>query len=190
MENNEPIHAASHLEGLMNLTHRIATSEDAASIAALVNSAYRGEASRAGWTTEADLLDGQRTDVEAVEEIILKQNAVFLIFFSGEEMLGCVLLERHSVSVYLGMLTVKPGRQGTGIGNSMIEVAENWVSDVWKVKRIELAVISKRHELIAWYVRKGYYNTQRVEPFPYGNERFGIPKVDDLEFVILEKMLA
>src|SRR4051794_13241714 len=35
---------------------------DLGAIVALVESAYRGESSRAGWTTEADLLDGQRTD--------------------------------------------------------------------------------------------------------------------------------
>jgi hypothetical protein len=53
-----------------------------------------------------------------------------------------------------------------------------------------MTVIHLRDTLIAWYERRGYRRTGETEPFPYGDERFGIPRRDDLYFVVLEKALA
>jgi len=52
-----------------------------------------------------------------------------------------------------------------------------------------MTVIRQRPELIAWYERRGYRLTGERRSFPYGDERFGQPNRDDLEFVVLEKTL-
>jgi hypothetical protein len=99
---------------------RVATASDAAALCALVNSAYRGDSSRCGWTTEADLLGGQRTDVAALQAFIRGSesqgsNAMLL----HEDVAGpacCVQLERRGEEAYLGMLTVRPLDQGSGRG--------------------------------------------------------------------------
>jgi GNAT superfamily N-acetyltransferase len=168
---------------------RVANAKDADAISALVNSAYRGETSKRGWTTEADLLGGQRTDPDTLRKTIGdERNAILLVEEEGAPVC-CVFLQRIADRAYLGMLTVKPELQARGLGKRLIAAAEQWVRDTWQAKTIEMTVIQKRRELIAWYERRGYANTGRTEPFPYGDEKFGLPKVDDLEFVVLEKSL-
>jgi ribosomal protein S18 acetylase RimI-like enzyme len=164
---------------------------DAQAITELVNLAYRGEKSRQGWTTEADFLDGQRTDVEAIQAIMSEPDAKIMKFDRGGSLLGCVLLrqKKSQSRAYLGMLTVSPELQGAGIGREMLALAETWVASNWHLPVIEMTVIQLRTELISWYQRRGYDLTERREPFPYGNDRFGVPKVSGLEFVILEKTL-
>ena len=170
-------------------TLRVADAADADTLAALINSAYRGESSKRGWTTEADLLGGQRTDPDTLRKTIAdKRNAILLVEEEGAPVC-CVFLQRKADGAYLGMLTVKPELQARGLGKRLVAAAEQWARGAWQAKTIEMTVIQKRRELIAWYERRGYANTGRTEPFPYGDEKFGLPKVDDLEFVILEKSL-
>lgn len=172
------------------MKYRPATTADVASLCALVNSAYRGESSKAGWTTEADLLDGQRIDREAMLELVQDQNGVILLLLQEDRLVACVNLKKKTDRAYLGMLTVDPQQQAGGLGRMLLEISEKWVVQNWKLRRIEMNVIQKRVELISYYERRGYVRTGRTEPFPYGNERFGVPKVKDLEFVILEKELS
>lgn len=175
---------------MSSLVSRIARPEDAPALAALVNSAYRGDSSRRGWTTEVDLVGGQRTDAATLRALLAAPGNVVLLLTVQGELHGCVLLQRKSERcAYLGMLTVRPDRQTGGLGKKLVELAESWVANTWKLPLIEMTVIQKRAELIAWYERRGYRNTGRREPFPYGDPTFGEPLVDDLEFVVLEKAL-
>ena len=87
------------------------------------------------------------------------------------------------------MFSVRPGLQGSGLGRFMLTTAENFARAEWKCIKMEMTVISIRAELIAWYERRGYHRTGRFKPFPYGDARFGIPKRDDLQFELLEKLL-
>lgn len=171
-------------------TVRRAVATDIPVIVELVESAYRGDVSRKGWTTEADFLDGQRIDVAGVLEIIEKPGS---IVFLGEntqgEMLACCHIEQQGEACYFGMFSVRPGQQGSGIGRFMLTSAENFAHAEWKCTKMEMTVISIREELIAWYERRGYRRTGRFKPFPYGDERFGIPKRGDLQFELLEKRL-
>lgn len=171
------------------LSFRPAQSEDVAQIVALVNSAYRGESSRAGWTTEADFLDGTRTDAVEVSNLIAAPGSVILLCFAGTELTGCVHLERHGDEASLGMLVVKPVRQGRGIGSRIMDAAEDFVREHWGAARIVMAVIVFRHELIAYYERRGYRRTGTRKEFP-SDPRYGIPKVIGLEFELLEKRLV
>jgi GNAT superfamily N-acetyltransferase len=171
-------------------TFRTATPADAALIASLVESAYRGEASRAGWTTEADFLHGRRTDVTEIEALLTGSNGRFVLFERGAEILASCYIERQGPVCYFGMFSVHPPAQGTGIGRLVIEEVERFARDEWASERVEMTVIDIRAELIAWYERRGYVRTGKTKPFPYGDERFGLPQRDDLRFEYLVKELG
>lgn len=163
-----------------------ATEEDIPAIEQLVNGAYRGDSSRKGWTTEADLLDGIRTSKESLRAMIHNPNAQILIDKEARLLRGCVYLEQKGNDLYLGMLTVSPGIQATGIGKKLLLAAEQIAQDRG-CRAVTMTVITLRHELIAWYERRGYKATGQVEPFP-DDPRFGIQK-QPLEFMVMEKVL-
>ena len=168
---------------------RTATQADASVIAALVESAYRGDASRVGWTTEADFLHGQRTDVTEIEELLTSENGRFVLFERDGLVAASCYIERQDRICYFGMFSVHPPFQGTGIGRLVIEEVERIAREEWHCDRVEMTVIDIRAELIAWYERRGYARTGRTKSFPYGDERFGIPQRDDLRFEYLVKEL-
>ena len=161
-------------------------------IVELVESAYRGDASRVGWTTEADLLDGQRTDTTAVAETVAAASSVVLLSVdeSGRLVACCQLDRRDDGVVYFGMFAVRPMAQGGGIGGDVLREAERHARDEMGAQLLEMTVIGQRDELIAWYERRGYRRTGETRPFPYGDERFGLPRRDDLHFVVLAKSLS
>lgn len=171
-----------------HLTLTEADPSQAAAVSDLVNSAFRGDSSRKGWTTEADLLGGQRSDPLMIEEVLLNPSKKLLLAFEGVELLGCVTLEKVGIYARLGMLTVAPNRQAAGLGKAILQAAEKWASVHWFAVGIELFVVRQRQELIDWYVRRGYELRPERHPFPYGDARFGLPKVHDLEFVVLRKI--
>jgi ribosomal protein S18 acetylase RimI-like enzyme len=168
---------------------RPATATDVPQIVALVQSAYRGEASRAGWTTEADLLHGQRTDPEAVAQILADPDGLLLLAFDGGELVGCCQLERKDDHAYFGMFAVRPTLQGGGMGKVILGEAERLVRDEWQVAEMHMTVITLREDLIAWYLRRGYTRTGKTIPFPHSDERFGLPQRPDIEFELLVKRL-
>jgi ribosomal protein S18 acetylase RimI-like enzyme len=175
---------------VQDLEFRDARSDDAVEVVALVESAYRGDASRAGWTTEADLLAGQRTDVEEVASILMDSESRLLLAVRARELLGCVVLRGEARGAYVGMLAVRPGLQGLGIGRRLLNQAERRARSEFGAERVRMTVIEQREELIAWYKRRGYLLTECTEPFPYGNSRCGLPKRNDLRFAVLEKALG
>ena len=174
----------------VNVITRPATTAEAAALVALINSAYRGDSSKAGWTTEADLLDGQRVDVEGLTETIARPGNVILLHERDHAPVACVHLERTGEDCYLGLLTIRPTMQGEGLGRQMLEAAERWAIDHWSSRTMHMTVIVQRTELIAWYERRGYRLTGERKPFPYGDERFGLPRRDDLAFEVLRKPLS
>jgi ribosomal protein S18 acetylase RimI-like enzyme len=170
-------------------TFRLATPADVAVIVPLVESAYRGDVSRKGWTTEADLLDGQRTDPAGVVELIMKPGSCILLAERDGALLACANLEKRGDAGYFGMFSVRPDLQGAGIGRAMLAEAERIARDDWHCREMQMTVISVRDELIAWYERRGYKRTGIHSAFPYGDARFGLPKRDDLRFELLVKSL-
>jgi ribosomal protein S18 acetylase RimI-like enzyme len=165
-----------------------ATLTDVTALNLLINSAYRGESSKAGWTTEADILGGQRTDEEDLKTIISKEDCTVLKYTNDAgELISCVRLEKHDSKMYLGMLTVSPVLQGGGIGKQMMAASEKLAKQENCIA-VYMQVIKGRDELIAWYERQGYSNTGERKPFPMSDPRFGIPK-KGLEFIIMQKGL-
>lgn len=191
-----PSPSPAALSLLQSVRFRLAVESDAPQLSALVNSAYRGESAKAGWTYESDLLGGQRTDAEELSAIIRAEDQRLLLAVStpasGEEgedeIVGSVCLQRKSPSVgYIGMLVVKPVLQASGLGRRLLVAGEQWQAHQWGVTAIEMTVIHQRAELIAWYMRRGYADTGRQEAFPMTDVKFGLPKVNDLHFVVLQK---
>jgi len=158
----------------------------------LVESAYRGEASRAGWTTEADLLDGQRTDAAAVAETVASASSIVLVAVDeAGSLVACCQLDRHDDGIsHFGLFAVRPGLQSAGVGRNLLGHAEHYARDMFGAHTLELTVIAQRIELIGWYERRGYQRTGQTRPFPYGDERFGLPRRDDLHFVVMSKPLS
>jgi len=171
------------------LTFRDAVDSDVEALVALIESAYRGDSSRAGWTTEADILEGQRTDAEGVRAVVEAPDSRLLTVERDGALVACCQLEHRGDHAYFGMFAVSPALQGGGLGKTIIAEAERTARETWGATEMHMTVISVREDLIAWYERRGYRRTGRMTPFPYGDERFGIPQRDDLQFELLVKPL-
>lgn len=172
------------------LAVRPATLDDADAIAALVHLAYRSDESRQGWTTELELVGGQRTDPAMVASMVEDPEGLVLVSPDAEGLLACCHLQRRVGGGYLGMFAVRPGRQGNGVGRRMLVAAERWVVREWGAHRLELTVLGQRPELIAWYERRGFVLTGELHDFPYGDERFGTPHRPDLVLLEMAKTLS
>lgn len=164
-----------------------ATLADVPSLNKLVNSAYRGDISRQGWTTEADLLDGTRTDENAISEFFAEPGSTILKCVEGDRIIGCVRLLRHGQQLYLGMFAVDPTLQNKGVGKKILIAAEGEARRQ-NCQSIDMTVISERTELINWYKRNGYVERGEKIPMVFDNPSGGIPK-KDLYFITLEKFL-
>lgn len=178
----------------MSYTFHPAAAADIPELNALVEAGYRGDSARRGWTHESDLLGGQRTDQDALAALIADPANTILLARHGDVLNGCVQVTDKGARderriAYLGMLTVDPSLQGGGLGRRLIEAAEDHARVHFRSDIMEMTVITLRRELIDWYVRRGYADTGRREPFPLDDARFGLPKRRDLEFTVLAKPL-
>ncbi len=183
--------ATSEARSANALALQRATLADIEAIVALVNGAYRGEEARRGWTTEEHLLGGQRTDPEGIAAILQAPGQALLTLRDREGLCACVHLEAKDGGIcYLGMLTVRPDLQTAGIGRQMLAAAESHAREHFGADVIEMTVIDLRLELIAWYERRGYRHTGELRPFPYGDERFGLPRRPDLRFTVMRRRLG
>jgi GNAT superfamily N-acetyltransferase len=169
------------------ITFRDAAAGDVDAIVALVTSAYRGEASRAGWTTEADLLDGNRIAPEVLLADIARPRSRVLLASRDGELVGCAHVAVEDGAGYFGMFAVRPVLQGGGVGRAVLAEAERIVRGDWGLATMRMTVIDLREDLMAWYERRGYRRTGIKRPFPAVDPRFGVPKRDDLRFEVLEK---
>ncbi len=171
------------------IAFRDATVADVDAIVVLVTSAYRGEASRAGWTTEADLLDGNRIDPDVLRADIARDRSRVLLASQAGELVACAHVAIEDGAGYFGMFAVRPVLQGGGVGKAVLAEAERVARVDWGLPVMRMTVIDVREDLIAWYERRGYRRTGIKKPFPAVDPRFGIPKRDDLRFEVLEKPL-
>ncbi len=174
---------------MLNLSFTPAQLTDAEAIVILVNSAYRGESSRQGWTTEADLLDGFRTSIEDISRILTQKDKLILLAKADEVVVGSVLLVRSEAQVEFSMFAVAPRYQDQGIGKQLLTYSEETATEQWKVKQAIMAVIPCRTELIAFYQRRGYRLTDQNMPFPY-NPILWKPKIDTLSLTLMAKELS
>ncbi|KQW83789.1 GNAT family N-acetyltransferase [Brevundimonas sp. Root1279] len=175
---------------MTELTFRDAGPADIPALHRLIESAYRGEVSRAGWTTEADLLGGQRTDPEDLAEVLADPKQGLLTAWRGDALVGCILYaDRGEQTGYFGMLSVSPTLQGGGVGRQLVEAVHTLLAERFGARRSRISVFPQRDTLVSWYQRLGYADTGETLPFPYGNPRFGLPLRDDLYFIVMERAL-
>lgn len=175
---------------MSDLPIEVAREDDIPALHALIEAAYRGNSARRGWTHEADLLGGQRTDREALAAIVDDPDQRLLIVRDRDGLAGCVqIAAKPGGTGYLGLLAVDPARQAGGLGARMIAAAEAHLAQLGATV-VEMTVIRQRSELIAYYQRRGYALTGEVRDFPYGDPRFGAPRTSELAFVVLGKRLG
>jgi len=168
---------------MTGLVIRTATSTDLPTLQPLIQRAYRGDDARAGWTHEADLLDGERIGVAELEAMIADPAERLLVGFDGERMVGCVRVANSGGGLaYLGLLCVDPLLQAGGYGKQLITAAEATARDAFGADRIEMTVIDSRAELIAFYERRGYAHV--------GTRDFPVVVDPPLHMVVLEKALG
>jgi N-acetylglutamate synthase-like GNAT family acetyltransferase len=168
---------------------RLAAPSDAEGLVDLIRSAYRGVASRQGWTSEADLVDGQRIDAEQVLAMIRGQASRMLVLDTDDGLVACCALEDQGKGrAYFGTFAVSPTKQAAGLGRHVIAQAEREACQVFGAGVLEIAVLAQQELLVSWYERLGFRHTGETRPFP-ADERFARPLVDGLYFVVLEKQL-
>ena len=177
-----------------SLKFRHANEADIPALIELVTSAYRGEASKQGWTTEADLLDGQRVDRDMLLTDLSRPHSFILLAEDSGRLIACAQVwaepyKDGKTSGYFGMFSVDPKSQGGGIGKSVLAETERVARDTLGCARMHMSVFDCRDELIAFYERRGYVRTGIKKPFPYDDPRFGLAKRDGLQFEVLEKTL-
>jgi len=163
---------------------RAATLDDVAALHPLIERAYRGDTAKAGWTHEADLLFDDRTSADELTALVADPDRVILLAHRDGALVGCVQVARIGDDrAYLGMLTVEPSLQASGLGRRLLAAAEAEAVARFAARRMEMTVIHRRAELIAWYQRRGYAPTGETRPFPVA------PPRPELDFVVLEKGL-
>jgi len=166
---------------------RHAIDNDIPTLASLINRSYRGDSSRAGWTTEADLLSGKRIDEAGLIQLLNDSDSLILIAHSEESILATIHAHRDNESVHFGLFTVEPSFQGRGIGKELLAYAESEAICKWGVSTAIMEVITHRSELIAYYERRGYIRTGEMIAFPKSD--LWDQKVDFLELIRLQKSL-
>lgn len=173
---------------------RRATAADRDELVALVQSAYRGDAARQGWTTEADLIDGQRVDPAMMDDLLADDRVEVLVGSLDGVTVACCELGMPSAdgpgSATFGMFAVAPSLQASGLGSALLAEAERIAQHEMGARRLTMVVVDVRAELIDWYLRRGYEPTGERRPFPYEDERFGRPRQQGLAFVVLAKDLT
>lgn len=170
----------------MDATFRTAVAADVPAIRALVESAYRGDSARGGWTHEADLLGGERTSEAEVAAVVADPAQRIVLAEQDGRIVGSVAItSRPPARCYLGMLAVSPSLQAAGLGRRLIAAAEDEARRTFGATVMEMTVIHLRPELIAYYERRGYARTGEIRPFPYP-----LPEAPGLQMVVLERLLG
>lgn len=174
---------------LANSSISIATTTDITAIVQLLNSAYRGESSKKGWTTEAHLIAGEvRSDAASVQQVMQQKGSVFLKYTTEEgRIIGCVNLQQQADKIYLGMFCVSPQLQGGGIGKQLLAASEVHAQQL-HCNCIYMTVIAARTELVNWYIRHGYADAGQRKPF--AEDGLTGKHLQPLEFVVLEKSIS
>ncbi|AXI02874.1 GNAT family N-acetyltransferase [Aquirhabdus parva] len=168
---------------------RIATLADAFEIATLVNAAYRPKSDQAGWTHESNLISGSRTSYDQIIEIIQKNDSIILVGIHDTKIYACVHIEKTDDHCYIGMLAVAPASQDSGLGKEMLNRAEQFAIDYFSAEKFVMIVLSARHELISFYIRRGYQKTGTSMDYPL-SAGVGLPKQNNLRIEVLEKVVA
>jgi len=151
----------------------------------LVNLTYRGET---GWTTEASIIQGARTNRQEIETALSKPDAHFFVVNQPQALAACIYVAKEKEHAYIGFFSVHPGLQGKGLGKHVLGQAETFALQNMGTQKFVMFVVSQRSELISFYERRGYSHTGRIETYPL-HLNIGIPKITGLTIEYLEKVV-
>jgi N-acetylglutamate synthase-like GNAT family acetyltransferase len=150
-----------------DLSVRRASEGDIPALHALIESAYRGETARRGWTHEADLVSTPRTSRDALLTLMRDPDEALLAAYDGAQLVGCFQLTSRAGGIaYVGLITVAPHLQARGLGKALLAEAEAAAQALFGAQTLELSVVTKRPELVAYYARRGFSATGELIPFP------------------------
>lgn len=138
----------------MALQLRVAHAADAERLVEVINPAFR--------KAEGYIINGDRVDFELIQSLLTKGE--FLIVEDESVMAGCVYVERRGERAYLGLLSVAPERQKTGLGSTLMREAEQHCANAG-CRFMDLRTINLRTDNAAFYKRRGYVETG-TETFP------------------------
>jgi len=133
---------------------RIATSADAEQITALINAAFR--------LAEGFFIDSPRITLDEVNHYL--DTGAFLVAPDEHGLSGCVYVEPRGERAYLGLLSVDPGRQQSGLGSRLMSAGEEYCR-ARGARFMDILIINLRHELPAYYRHRGYADNGTT-PFP------------------------
>ncbi|HWG11947.1 MAG TPA: GNAT family N-acetyltransferase [Streptosporangiaceae bacterium] len=122
---------------------RLARPADAGTLADLIRSAYRGEGSRAGWTSEADLVGGERINADQVRASISDSDSLMLVGEDADVIVACCQLRNQGAGLaYFGTFAVSPEAQGAGLGRQLMAEAEREAVAAFNATRLEMTVLA------------------------------------------------
>lgn len=160
---------------------------DSEAVTKLVNLAYRPEAGAEGWTHESALVSGDRIDQDRVTTAV--QAGTVLVGKNEQGLAGCVQVEVIDYIVHIGMLAVDPSLQASGIGKQLLAHAEEIAVQKFSARAGVLVVIAARTELVAFYLRRGYSQTDERSMYPM-DAGVGTPRREAMRLVTLRKCFS
>ena len=169
---------------------RRAVAADIPAIVKLVNAANSGDGNTAGWTNEAHLFHGNRTDEAEIAQLLAAPGARFVLSMGVGQVIACAYLRVTGKEAYLGLLAVYPHRQGRGFGSELIAECERIAYQDLGCERLRISVItSHRPEVAAFYERRGFARTGKFKPFERKQALEG-RKVEGMLVEWMEKALS
>ncbi|OCL94367.1 GNAT family N-acetyltransferase [Arcobacter porcinus] len=170
----------------MNLEFCEAKKENIKDMENIINIAYR-KISASGWTGESHLLSGIRVNEAMLEEMLENENIRTFLAKKDDKVLATIQVKKEDLNLVIGLFAVDTDMQSSGIGKKLLEFAENRAKDIFKdCKKFIMEVISSRTELIAYYNRRGYKNTDVYLEFPK-SDLWAPTTKEEIKLLVLEK---
>lgn len=114
---------------------------------------------------------------------------IFFVVNQSQTLVSCIYVAKEKEDAYIGFFSVHPSLQGNGFGKHVLQQAETFALQNMEIQRFVMFVVSQRPELIAFYERRGYSRTGRIEDYPL-HLGIGVPKVTGLTIEYLEKLVS
>lgn len=172
----------------MSISFRFARVDDVDALVTLINAAYR-PAQAGGWTHEGKLVSGPRINAAQMRQTIDDLHSVVILALADNAVVACVHVQQQGADSYIGTLTVAPAMQNTGFGKVMLARAEQHAIEYFGARRLLMLVLSPRHELIDFYLRRGYVRMGVLHDFPV-DAGVGIPMQPGMTLENLEKIIS
>ena len=164
---------------------RLATLSDSPEIVSLVNTAYRSKEVQ-GWTSEAEIIEGDRINLEQVKALIETKKSFLFLAFDQRKLIGCIHIQLEKNLGHISLLTTHPKIQNLGLGKRLLQFSEDYCFEHYHINAFELSVLSTRKELIEFYERRGYIFTGKVDSYPV-DEQVGKPLSSEIQVLYFKK---